>query len=61
MKKLICKLFGHKYIRIRKINFDIEKVFCERCLSEFGIHHGLKTILPLDNDLRNAHKIILNK
>ena len=61
MKKIICYLFGHKYSFIRRINYDICEVFCERCYKEFGIHQGYGTILPLDDDLKFVHKILLGR
>ena len=61
MKRLICKIFGHSFLRIRRINSSIEEVFCDRCFQEFGINHEVKSILPLDEELKYAHKIILGK
>lgn len=59
--RLTCYLFGHKYQSIRRINSSIEEVFCERCFKEFGINHKIKSILPLDEELKQAHKIILRR
>lgn len=58
MKKFICKIFGHKYSLIRRVSPQIREIFCERCLDEFAMHDGLRTILPMDDELRDLHKLL---
>lgn len=59
MKKLICKIFGHKYKVSRRINAEITELFCHRCKDQFVIHTGVKTLLPLDMELFNINNEIL--
>ena len=58
MRKLLCKIFGHKYKLLRKVTPLIREIECTRCKRQFGMHDEVKTILPLDNELRYAHSIM---
>lgn len=58
MKRLICKIFGHKYFLIRRITPVIREVGCKRCGQEFGMHDEVQAILPLDDELRYANNIL---
>jgi hypothetical protein len=61
MKKLICKIFGHKYKLHRKITSSIREVKCTRCKQLFGMNDDIQTILPLDWELKFAHDLIQDK
>lgn len=58
MKKLICKIFGHKYTLLRRISPTIRELKCTRCNSEFGMNDELMAVLPMDFDLKHAHDIL---
>ena len=53
--KIMCKIFGHRFITIRKFKKS-EQVYCTRCKTFYGMHHELKTIVEWDKDLENAYK-----
>jgi hypothetical protein len=53
MKKIICWFRGHKYRSIRMVSNQVQEVYCDRCMEEFAIHHGLGTILPMDKEIRD--------
>lgn len=59
MKKLICKIFGHRYRILRNVSPTIQELKCDRCKTEFGMNHDARVILPMDDELRRLHKDIL--
>lgn len=52
-------VFGHKYRLFRKVTDSIREVECKRCKEQFGMHDVVKVLVPLDDELRHAHNIIL--
>ena len=61
MKKLLCLIFGHKYKVIRDITPYIRELRCKRCKKEFGMNDDVKILLPLDQELKDAHNILITK
>lgn len=59
IKAILCFLLNHKYRVYRKVSSDISELICERCENKFGICHSVKTVLPLDDELRRAHDEII--
>lgn len=58
MNKLFCVLIGHKYRVLRNVSHEIREIECARCKKQFGMHDGLKVLLPLDQEMRDAHESI---
>lgn len=48
--KLICKLFGHKYLLIEKYTREIRRVGCSRCGTTWAMDDVTKTLLPWDDE-----------
>jgi phage FluMu protein Com len=61
MRKIICKISGHKYKLLRKISNTIVEVKCDRCKNEFGMNSDAQTILPLDGELKTLHSFLLHE
>ena len=61
MKRILCKLLGHKYKLLRKISNTIVEVKCDRCKAEFGMNSDVKSILPLDGELQTLHSFLLHE
>lgn len=59
MKKILCKIFGHKYSVSRNVSPTIRELSCERCSKEFGMNDEFSMVLPLDKDLKEAHDVVL--
>lgn len=59
MKKIVCKLFGHKYKLFRNVSPTIRELECERCKKIFGMNDDAKVVLPMDFELWNLHNNIL--
>jgi len=54
--RLLCAAFGHKYKLKRRITKNISEMVCKRCKKEFGINCAVKSILPMDDELREMHE-----
>jgi hypothetical protein len=55
MIAIICTLLGHKYKLLRRITGTVRECVCERCGQEFGISDEVRSVIPLDSDLREQH------
>ena len=52
MKKIICKIFGHKLKVIDTyLNGTCQKLYCERCRRYYGINHSVKAFITWDSEL----------
>lgn len=60
MSNIICTLFGHKYRLKRKITSNIREIKCIRCFQEFGMNDELRAVLPLDDELKEAHNSLIS-
>ena len=58
IERLICALFGHRYIVEREINAGCRVVGCTRCNRRWGMHDATRSFVPWDSDLEQAHKVI---
>lgn len=60
MKKLICKIFGHKYYVYAKPKESwatgIRWLKCHRCPGDFALNDNVKALLPMDFELHDLHK-----
>lgn len=59
MKKLICRLLGHRYKYKRMITDAIHEMECTRCKEEFGVNTDKRTVLRMDDELREIHEYLL--
>ena len=62
MKKIICKLLGHKYYVYAKpkenLGNGVRWLKCKRCRKDFVINNSIKTLLPMDFELKDLHEWI---
>ena len=60
MKKLLCKILGHKYyiyaIPKEEWGKNVKWLHCERCYKSFAMHDGVRALLPMDVDLMKMHE-----
>ena len=59
MKKLVCKIIGHKYYiyakPIEPWGEGIRWLKCRRCGSDFVINDVLRVFLPMDFELKDIY------
>lgn len=58
LNKILCFILGHKYRLKKKITTNISEVTCLRCKKEFGINYYTKSLLEMDDELRELHSEI---
>lgn len=58
---LVCLLFKHKYRVKREITPETREVLCKRCKKEWGMNDNVKAFIPMDNELRRFHELLLKK
>lgn len=59
MLAAVCYVAGHRYKVTRRISKRVAELICTRCDKEFGIHTGVPSLLPLDDELRQIHNDML--
>ena len=49
-ERLICAVFGHRYVVARVLNRGARKVCCTRCKKNWAMHDGTRSFVPWDAD-----------
>ena len=44
-ERIICALFGHRYVVLRKMNPGARKVGCTRCKCQWAMHDGTRSFV----------------
>lgn len=55
---MVCSINGHQYLKTRTISPTIHELMCVRCKEEFAINQYVKSVLPLDEELRQLHSML---
>jgi len=59
IKKILCKIFGHKYYVFAKPaeswGNGIRWIKCSRCGADFAVNDRVKTLLPMDFEIKDMH------
>jgi len=55
---MICFFTRHVLVETWKVTPHISEMKCQRCGKEFGIHHDLRSVIPLDKELKDLHDMI---
>ena len=58
LNDMICYLFRHDYYVTKKITSNIYELKCRRCKKGFAINTWVKSVLPLDDELRRIHDFL---
>lgn len=56
MKRFLCAIFGHQYASIREFGYGQRMVGCVRCKSRWGMHDGVRALVPWDGELEQMYK-----
>lgn len=54
--RILCSIFGHKYVVLRQFNLGARQVGCARCDRKWGMHDGTGSFVPWDGDLEQFHR-----
>lgn len=55
---ICCSLLGHSYKLKRNITPYVRELECKRCKEQFGMNDQLKSLLPMDEELLQAHEML---
>jgi len=55
---VMCCFFGHKYRLKRHITPYLREIKCTRCKKEFGMNDQTQSVLPLDEELIELHRVL---
>ena len=55
---VMCCFFGHKYRLKRHITPYLREIKCTRCKQEFGMNDQTQSVLPLDDELIELHRVL---
>ena len=58
LERIMCAVFGHKYVVQLVFSETSRKIGCTRCSKEWGMNDDVRAIIPWDKDLENLYKII---
>ena len=56
IRKIICRLKGHKYYVIKEYSPTVRKLGCSICKSKFGMNDRVKAVIPWDSELEELHE-----
>ena len=57
LERLICAVFGHRYIVERVLNPGARKVGCTRCDKHWAMHDGTRSFLPWDAEFEALYAL----
>jgi hypothetical protein len=49
-ERLMCAIFGHRYVVERVLNERARKVGCTRCNQHWGMHDPTRSFVPWDGE-----------
>ena len=55
--KLLCAIFGHRYVLERKLNDGARKVGCTRCRNHWAMHDGTRTFVQWDGEFESFYAL----
>ncbi|OBQ32331.1 MAG: hypothetical protein AN487_22575 [Anabaena sp. CRKS33] len=54
---LACKVVGHQYQVLRRMNPGARKVGCDRCGAVWGMHDRTQTLVPWDDEFEAMYAL----
>jgi len=55
LERLICAVFGHRYVVERVLNLGARKVGCTRCNSHWAMHDGTRSFVRWDGEFEEFY------
>jgi hypothetical protein len=57
IERLMCVLFGHKYVVLKPLSYTSRKVGCTRCHRAWGMNDSVKAFIPWNDELEEMYKM----
>ena len=58
IERLLCALFGHKYVVQMVFSSTSRKLGCTRCRREWGMHDPTRSLVEWDGELEEMYKVL---
>lgn len=55
LERLICAVFGHRYVVERVLNYGARKVGCTRCGKHWAMHDGTRSFVPWSGEFETLY------
>lgn len=55
IERIICAVFGHKYVVERVLNAGARKVGCTRCNKHWAMHDGTRSFVEWDEEFEEFY------
>jgi hypothetical protein len=56
IKRILCALFGHKYVVHRVFNPGARQVGCTRCNRKWAMHDNTRSFIEWDGELESMYR-----
>ncbi len=56
IERLLCALFGHRYVVLRVFNPGARQVGCTRCNRVWAMHDETRSFVPWDGDFEAMYR-----
>lgn len=55
LERLLCAIFGHRYVVERVLNAGARKVGCTCCGKQWAMHDGTRSFVPWDCEFEELY------
>jgi hypothetical protein len=55
LERLLCAIFGHRYVVERTLNYGARKVGCTHCHMYWAMHDWTRSFVPWDGDFEEIY------
>lgn len=56
--RIICAIFGHKYVVLRRFNPGARQVGCTRCCHKWGMHDETRSFVPWSGEMEQLYRML---
>lgn len=57
-RKVACRLGWHPRLMVIQTFGAAQHIGCPYCRREYGIHHGMRTVIPWDSELAEMYELM---
>jgi hypothetical protein len=56
LRHILCRFGHHRQLDVIQTFGSAQRIGCPDCGRQFGIHHGMRSIVPWDSDLEQMYR-----
>ena len=57
LRKLCCRLIGHRYRVVQEFSSHSRRVVCDHCGADWGMNDQTRTMIPWDEELAEIYRM----